>query len=81
MKINKWKTIKCDIDSTTIVREINSSMNKKNYKHINRYCRKNNYRRKCGHDFDCCGCLNSVNTWFDYSNNKVSIFMKLNYNY
>jgi hypothetical protein len=87
MKQQKWITMDGDIDFKEVVRCINKPLNKKNYKLLDRYCRKNTYRSHCGHEWDCCGCVSSVTTWMTYQNTnkygapQIAIYQRVNFNY
>jgi len=87
MKTNKWISLEGDIDFNLSVRCINLPLNKKNYKLLDRYCRKNSYSSRCGHEWDCCGCVSSVNTWMTYCNTnkygapQITIHQRVSFNY
>jgi len=87
MRNSKWISMDGDIDFRLSVRCINLPLNKKNYKLLDRYCRKNSYSSRCGHEWDCCGCVSSVNTWMTYCNTnkygapQITIHQRVSFNY
>lgn len=72
-----------DFDYRKYTRTFSGKMTKKRYKMLDRYCRLHSRspRYRCGHDYDCCGCLCGQYMTFTYRYNAVTIHLQHTYNY
>lgn len=46
-------------------------MNKEMFRDLNRKIRVNSKDFRCGHDYDCCGCLSRIHLYFEHVKNDV----------
>lgn len=77
------ETEESDFDYRKYERVFSGRMTKKRYKIIDRFCRTRSRRPRyrCGHDFDCCGCMCGQHLSFSYQKNQVIIYLQHSYNY
>jgi hypothetical protein len=84
-KTSKWVEIvnenEPSFETLSLVRKFSGRMTKARYKILSRYCRKMIYRQRCGHDYDCCGCVFAEYYEFDYKQNQVIIYHSIHRNY
>lgn len=78
---HKFKPVERDMDEAIYERSFTGRMTKQRYKILDRLCRANSFRRYCGHEYDCCGCLCSQSMSFEYKRNQVVITLTQNFNY
>lgn len=72
-----------DFDRTVYVREFSGRMTKERYKKLSHICRYYSQppKYRCGHDYDCCGCLCGQYMTFTYKYNQVVITLVQDFNY
>lgn len=65
----------CDIDREVFTREFSGRLTRERYKRIDRFCRAASrpLKYRCGHDYDCCGCVFAMSMSFTYKQNLVVI--------
>lgn len=73
----------CDIDREVFTREFSGRLTRARYKLIDRFCRaaSRRFKYRCGHDYDCCGCVFAVSMSFQYKQNLVVIHLTYHRNY
>ena len=78
---NGFVTISKDMDYITYQKTLEGNITKKRYKLLDRWVRSQNKNYRCGHDWDCCGCLSSVRADLVIAKNKAEISVSYSYNY
>lgn len=71
-----------EMDYMIYQREFSGRLTPARYKQLDRYCRRNSFRPgRCGHQWDCCGCLVSQFMSFTYNHNQVVVTLVRIFNY
>lgn len=70
-----------DMDTAIFVREFSGRITARRWKIISSFCRKHCWRVRCGHEYDCCGCLFAQDVNFTYKQNQVVITITQHFNY
>jgi hypothetical protein len=72
-----------DFDRNHYIYEFSGRMTKERYKKLDSFCRLNSrpFRYRCGHDWDCCGCIFAVSMSFEYRHNQVTVHLTHHRNY
>jgi hypothetical protein len=72
-----------EFDRAIYERTFSGRLTKKRYKAISRWCRIASMRPyyRCGHDYDCCGCMCGQYAEFDYNRNQVTVTLVQSFNY
>ena len=79
--MTKFILIDGDMDYSVYEHVISGRMTKLRYQIINRYARKNSWRKHCGHEWDCCGCMYARSMELEYKDNKWILGMSESFNY
>jgi hypothetical protein len=74
-------TDESDYDRAIATRSFSGRLTKGRYKAIASYCRKNSFRSRCSHEYDCCGCMYAQNLSFEYKHNQVTVTLIQHHNY
>jgi hypothetical protein len=94
MLSNCWQLLRDDIDSVVYTRFLSGRITKKRFEIIKRFVKTynhamsapygvspNGYAYRCGHDWDCCGCLTSTSITMSAAKNEILLVLQSNYNY
>lgn len=81
MKPYKFVEMDGDIDYVASERKFSGRMTKGRWKIISRWARANTRSYRCGHEWDCCGCVSSTYADAFYTKNQVTIYLVSRFNY
>lgn len=72
-----------DMDREHYTRSFSGKMTKERYKKLSSFCRFHSrpFRYRCGHEWDCCGCIFAVDMYFTYKYNCVTVHLIHHRNY
>lgn len=72
-----------DYDRNHYIRQFSGRMTKRRYKILSHFCRyySRPFRYRCGHDWDCCGCVFAISMYFEYKQNQVTVHLVHHRNY
>lgn len=79
--MRNFKVIEDDMDTVVSRRIFSGKLTKERYKMLDRFARKIHHVERCGHDFDCCGCLCGQWLEIDYKANQVTLTLTQSFNY
>ena len=78
----QWREIDIDSSYRTYELVVRGRLTRSRYKRIDRWCRKNTKHYRCGHEWDCCGCIvDTICIIKSYTNNNLIIELTVTYNY
>lgn len=81
--MKNFQLVDGDFDYVVYQRCFSGKLTKERYKTLHSLCRiySRRPRYRCGHEWDCCGCLCGQNMSFTYKKNQVVISFSQSFNY